>query len=354
MGSSDSGESSGPKDDGARQHVSHTRVGRDLYQLSGNVGVLTLSRFLIGMAVVLVVTIVIVGAFYVRGQIRDPEREASDGAAGQRPVAGAAPSGSAPTTPSATEPLIKAVTDTNPLNLRSRELLEMYGRQEDWIIPSPRVVRGAPKVNGERLSDGLYRFVKERGGVAVNRLFFSVTVQNLTGGAAALRSMRVTDLACGPPLKGTRLWSGGGADPLTPRVILLDLDSAEPKPLLFPRLPEDRSGDDGASKIDPRAAQPFGFTLAEGETESFDVMTLSFKHRSCRFRLAITATLNGRNEQIVVDDGGAPFAVAGNPALDYWTYFPREPWESRWLRDVPPAEEPWKRSPSEPLEQTTP
>lgn len=360
MENPDPAENTDPTDDGARhprQSVTHTRVGRDLYQMSGNVGVFTLPRLLIGMAAVMVVTIVIAGAFYVRGQIRDPGRGTSDRTAGQRPLGVTSPpSEAAPNTPPATEPLIKVVVDTDPLNLQSHDLQEVYGRNQDWIIPSPRVVQGAPKVEGERIAEGFYQFVKQRGGVAANRLFFSITVQNLTGGAALLRSMRVTDLACGPPLKGTRVWSGGGADPLTARVILLDLDAAGPEPLVFPRVPDDWLFPDGRSRIDTGSARPFGFTLAEGESEAFDVVTLSFKHRSCRFKLAITATLNGRNEQIVVDDDGAPFAVAGNPGLDYWMYTPGGPPKYRWSRvgEVPMREGERIRSPGQPLEQTTP
>jgi hypothetical protein len=274
--------------------------------------------------------LVISGAFYIRGELAGGEAgKGGTVRSSQAPFTGE-PGEPPPTRPAVVEPVVKVATDTDPLNLGSEELKEIYGRNQDWLVPRPQVVKGDPRTSGERPAADFYRFVKARSGVSVNRVFFSATMQNLTGGAVYLRSVRVTDLKCAEPLKGTRLWSGGGADPLTPRAILIDLDAAGPTPLHFSRIPEEWLYRDSPSRIDPRKAKPFGFTLAEGGTESFDIVAVNFKHRSCDFKLAVTAVLNGRSSSMTIDDGGRPFRVTGDPDNDIWMYNP-----------VPGSSTPW-------------
>ncbi|GAA1538307.1 hypothetical protein GCM10009678_20780 [Actinomadura kijaniata] len=314
------------------QRISRTRVRGDLYQASGNLSVFPASKLAMGLAVTAVVTLVITGAFYVRAQLRADVRR-----------------------PPVTEPVVRVVSDTNPLNMSSPDLKSIYVKQQDWIIPHPRIVRGTPKPGGDRAAHLLYDFVRERGGVAVNRLFFSVTLQNVTGGAVHLRSMRVTGLRCGPPLRGTRVQSGGGTDPLTPRAVLVDLDAAGPAPLVFPRIPERWLSREGDDEIDAKSARPFSYSLPREGSETFDIVALSFEHRSCTFKLAITATLNGESRQITIDDGGAPFAVAGNPSADHWFYTPGE---SRFVWTRPGQADgddgQWLPGPDGVLEETTP
>lgn len=315
---------------GGVQDVSHTHVGRDLYQVSGGFH-LGGPGFLLAVATIAVVALLIAGGFYVRGrQAGDARKRQSAASLSSPAVAGGGISRT--TRPPVTEPVIGVVTDTDPLNLGSEQLKEIYGRNQDWMIPRPQIVKGEPKADQERPAAGFYKFVKERGGVAMNRLFFGATVQNLTGGAVYLRSMRVTGLKCGPPLKGTRVWAGGGADPLVPRAVLIDLDASGPTPLYFPRIPEEWLSRSGSAGIDPRKAKPFGFTLPRGGSESFDFVALSFQHRSCEFTLAITAVLNGQSKQITIDDDGRPFRVAGNPGIDYWMYSPSSPPLHQWTR----------------------
>ncbi|XRQ12170.1 hypothetical protein ACN3XK_15125 [Actinomadura welshii] len=274
--------------------------------------------FLGGVATLAVVVTTISGAFYVRGQLQSGE----SGNQGKAPaVSGAgALSAGATTRPPVTESVIDVDTNTNPLAMGSVDLQEIYGRNQDWLIPRPQVVEGEPEGGNERPAENFYRFVKERKGVAVNRLFFGATVQNLTGGAVYLRSMRVTALKCSGPLSGTRVWSGGGADPLTPRAILINLDAPGPVPLYFSKIPEHWLSPPGNSQINKKKAKTFGFTLPGGGTESYDFVALSYKHRSCSFKLAIAAVVNGQSEEIIIDDDGGPFRVTGDPDHDLWMY----------------------------------
>lgn len=326
----------------AGQDASGNKVGNDLYMVSGVGGDVTIhppadrgpgapgsrssrpSPLLVGGAFFAALIVVVAAALYVRDHWRpgsggaDPGRTAGAGATG-------AP-GTAATSPQAvTKPLVKPVSDMNPLKLGTQDLVELYGRNQDWLIPHPAKVVGRPPDTGERPAMGFYRFVQQRNGIAVNHLFFNTTIQNVTKGAVYLRSMRVTDLHYGPPLKGTRLWSGGGADPLSPKAVLLDLDSPGPRPLLFAKVNEQWIGPADRPAPDARQARNFGFTLPASGTESFDIVALETRHRSCEFTLTIEAVLNGESQQIKIDDHGRPFRVTGDPDNVYWMFDSPDP-----------------------------
>jgi hypothetical protein len=332
-------------DSPANQDVSRTEVAGGVFQVrdvGGNVHIsaptvghppaprgLRNPTFRAAMAFAVLVAIVIPGSFYVRDKIADDPVAPSAGPESSTPI---------------TEPVISVTTDTDPLRLGSKDLVEIYGRNQDWLVPHPKVVVGMPKDMGERQAESFYQFVRERGAVAVNRVFFNVTVQNLTGGAVYLRSIRVSGLRYGPALRGTRLWSGGGADPLTPKVILIDLDESAPKPMLFSAIEEQWLAPSERTRPDVSKAKNFGFTLPGSGTESFDIAAVGTRHRSCEFTLTIEAVVNGRSRQIRVDDKGKPFRVTGDGDTVMWQYYgvndPERTWaggpetgsENRWLR----------------------
>ncbi|MFC4911454.1 hypothetical protein [Actinomadura gamaensis] len=343
-GDGDAGEQQAHR---SQQSISRSRVGGNVFQLSGNFILLKASGF--WRIAVIVVVGVVLAFLSARSLIQGPGDKGTKSTAARRAPVVAAP-------PAPVSPLIRAVVDTDPLDLQSEELRELYAEKQDWLIPAPRVVQGVPTPDGERVGEGFYKFVKGYNAVAVNRLFFSVTVQNLTGGAAFLRTIRVTDLRCGPALKGTHVLSGGGAGPLAPRVLLINLDSPAPDPLSFTHVPEEWLSKDGESSINTASAQPFGFTLSRGETAAFDVAVLSYKHRNCRFRLKITATLNGQNQDLTIDDDHTPLAVAGIPTPDFWEYVPSNESNIAWQRapgaDSVPTDT--TRTATQPLTQTTP
>jgi hypothetical protein len=217
-------------------------------------------------------------------------------------------------------PTVVAKVDTNPLDLSSPALVNLYGTNEDWLIPHGITVTGDPGQD----ANSFYAFANHFGAVPVNRLFFKVTVQNLTEGAVYLSTMQLSGLTCSAPLKGTRIVTGGGADYSPPRVILINLDSARPAPLYFAKFPETfiPSSTQLAQDLS-KYADPFGFTLAKGQTESFDIFGSLRARRSCQFKLAIKATLNGVDTIIPVTDSGKPFKITGEgDSLNFWFYTP--------------------------------
>jgi hypothetical protein len=256
------------------------------------------------------------------GKKEDQAARASTGptaAAVGTPPPSAVPS--SPTIPPS--PIVKVVVELNPLKMGSATLSEIAGRNEDWLVPAGRPVKGAPERAGDQIK--FYEFARMRGGVSVNRIFISATVQSLTDGAVYLRNMRLSELTCSAALKGTRIWLGGGADPLRPRAILVDLDAARPRPWYFPDgLPDDLEMPPGDP---PKGQRPFGFSLKKDDSETFDVVATLSSRRSCRFKLVIDAVLNGESREITVDDAGKPFRVTGDSDFDYWMWNPYGPTE---------------------------
>jgi hypothetical protein len=158
----------------------------------------------------------------------------------------------------------------------------------------------------------------------VNRLFFKVTVQNLAEGTVYLSGVRLSGLSCGAPLKGTRINYGGGADYSPPRVLLANLDSTRTGLLYFAKFPQSLVPSPGQVGKDlAKYAKPFGFTLAKGQTESFDIFAYLGTKRSCQFNLTIKATINGKNKELPVNDSGKPFRITGEgTSLNYWFLTP--------------------------------
>ncbi|MFD6275183.1 hypothetical protein ACFWFI_06380 [Streptomyces sp. NPDC060209] len=205
---------------------------------------------------------------------------------------------------------LKVSVDTNPFHASSVEMIEAYGRNQEWMLPQGQVVKGDP---GYASIDSFYNFAKSFHGVAVGRLLFGVTIQNLSGGVVYLRSMGLKKFACEDPLKGIRIWTGGGADPVTPRAIVIDLDLPRPVPLYYPKI----------ENLDVSKAKtaPFGFEVPKGDTEQFDIAALIAKSgRSCSFELAIEAVVNGERQTIRISDSGKPFRLTTGSASAYWMY----------------------------------
>ncbi|RAY13694.1 hypothetical protein DPM19_18700 [Actinomadura craniellae] len=194
-----------------------------------------------------------------------------------------------------------------------------------WMVPAGRTVRGTPKVirlgaEENAYKYGFYEFARSYGGVAVNRIFVSVTVQNTAEGAVYLRNLRLVELRCAAALRGTLIKYRGGADPSPPRTILIDLDAPNPRPWYFPRgigrsleLPP---GDP------PRGQQPFGFQLGQDRSETFEVVAILATRRSCGFKLVMDTVTDGVKKEYVITDSGRPFRVTGEFDDDAWNFSP--------------------------------
>ncbi|MEY9838601.1 hypothetical protein [Streptacidiphilus sp. EB103A] len=204
---------------------------------------------------------------------------------------------------------LKVLVDTDPFHASSPDMMEVYGRHQEWLLPAGQTVVGDPGI----VAENFYKFAESYHGVAVGRLVFGVTIQNLAGGDVYLRSMEVTNLVCGAPMKGIRIFEGGGADPLEPRAIVIDLDAKRPTPLYYPK----------TVNLDPALStpKPFGFPVPGNDTVQFDIAALLMKsQRSCSFELAINAVINGESRTVPITDAGKPFKVVGNLNDTFWMY----------------------------------
>ncbi|HEV7931056.1 MAG TPA: hypothetical protein VGP70_01840 [Actinomadura sp.] len=277
------------------------------------------------------------------------EDRASGSPAGPTAAAiGASPPSSVPSSPVVPAPIVKVVVELNPLKMGSDTLSEIAGRNQDWLIPAGRPVKGSPERAGEQIQ--FYEFARARGGVSLNRVFISATVQSLTEGAVYLRNMRLSELNCPAPVKGTRIWLGGGADPLQPRAVLIDLSAKRPRPWYFP------GGLPGTLEMPPgnppKGQRPFGFGLKKDDSETFDVVATLSSRKSCQFKLVIDAVLSGESREITIDDAGKPFRVTGDPDFNYWMWNPYGPTEGEGLWSNPGEHSMGTRSPGEVLPET--
>jgi hypothetical protein len=261
----------------------------------------------------------LIGAFAIRSLGLDDKASNAERSPGSSIRTGPNATSTTSNKPPAPGAHVTVKVDPNPYNLGSLDLLDIYGQNEDWMIPKGAKVMGAPNLGLQR--DGLYKLAAKHDGVAVNRLFFSAAVQNLTGGAVYLRSMQVTNLTCIGPMRGTRITAGGGADYRPPRVVFLDLDASRPRPLLLPKAPEGfldpKTYPGGLTRLAKRA-KSFGFTLAKEETEPFDFVVTMKKHQKCEFKLVVQAIINGESQLVLIANDDEPFEIAGDPDLNSW------------------------------------
>ncbi len=85
---------------------------------------------------------------------------------------------------------------------------------------------------------------------------------------------------------------------------------------------------DRQAVYDPGAGREFGFTLTEGEIESF-LITATAQTATYSWYLELTVVVGGESRTVLIDDGGRPFRTA-RPLTDpiwqwdyegSWTYF---------------------------------
>lgn len=283
------------------------------------------NRVFLGCVAFVVLAVLVIGIAVIIRDVRTGRGEEAK----QAPITITGPGGKTSQIPATRPPVTKAElavkVDTNPNHLGSETLRAYYGSHEDWMIPKGKVVTGDPS-DASKEQDYFYRFAKSLGGVAVGDLYFKATIQNLTGGAVYLSSMNVTELHCKAPLRGTQINSSGGAEGQPPRIVYIDLDRPRPRPVHVTKLL-------ATLKFSKSDVRDFGFKLAKDETESFDIVSVTTK-RSCEFKLEIEATINGKNEQIVLDDAGEPFRITPYLGDNFWMYGTSE----GWVRVTPGAQ----------------
>jgi hypothetical protein len=87
---------------------------------------------------------------------------------------------------------------------------------------------------------------------------------------------------------------------------------------------------------------PFGFTVAKGETETFNVIASATKARY-RWLIDLDIVVSGHKRTLRIDEGGEPFETTAAPHRGWWTWNYRDAWSltthsgSGSSREVPAA-----------------
>ena len=110
------------------------------------------------------------------------------------------------------------------------------------------------------------------------------------------------------PGVGTVLGCPGGGGPSILRTVVVDLDS------------------ESLSIVDQDGATiPADFTLQSGEVEVFDVVA-STESCDCRWHVELTVEIDGQQETLSIDDGGAPFRTTAISNARRYEYL-----QGRWV-----------------------
>jgi hypothetical protein len=172
---------------------------------------------------------------------------------------------------------------------------------QDAVLPTDRY-NGTPGPG----CDDFYPWARRNNGVPAPARF-QIVVQSDTTQAVLITAMQVKVLRHLTAVSGP----GVGCAPqavASLRNIQIDLDAGPPS-VTF------RSGD---------TSIPFGFTLADGETEVFEVTAVTH-HAHYFFDIELKLIVGGKTQEIQVTDQGQPFQATASPSSE-WDWQPGGAW----------------------------
>lgn len=157
--------------------------------------------------------------------------------------------------------------------------------------------------------DGFRPWVVAQGGIDAGSTKVQIIVQGRVPDPVQISNFRVHVHRTSPPLTGTFVECPPAAEAQF-RAIAVDLDSTPPR--VTYRSP---------------SGNPFGFTLKEGESETFNVIATA-QRRYYEWFVELDLVVNGRRQTIRVSDNGKPFQT--NPAgSESWSWN----YSDGWIRD---------------------
>jgi hypothetical protein len=192
------------------------------------------------------------------------------------------------TGPSNPDPLALAV-ETNPGKISEFADFPAVG-----ILPTGRVPQTHPTG-----CDSFTPWLHSRSGVDAGVTRLQVVAQGMSSTPVLLSDLRVRVVRRAPPIIGAEVVcpSAGRA---TFREIAINLDTSPPKVVV-------------------EHTQPFGFTLAAGQTEPLDV-TAEVHDRAISWTLLLDVVIGGRRETRVITDRGRPFITTPLQHTAAWTW----------------------------------
>lgn len=171
----------------------------------------------------------------------------------------------------------------------------------------------SPPPNGTMVNPRLFQWSRDNGGTDFGQSYFRFTVSARTAPVQIVGAY-VDYVREEPKRTGIVAYCKCGG-PLAHRHIRIDLDE---KSVLY--YPQER----GALDSPP---EPFSFTLAPGETESFLVKATS-EFCNCEWQLKLDMLVDGTPEQATINSAGAPFLTLGKGSNNAEKYFYFH--EGRW------------------------
>jgi hypothetical protein len=150
-------------------------------------------------------------------------------------------------------------------------------------------------------------YMAEHGGVDSGVTRLQVVVQGLASGQVLISDMRAVVVDRGKPLTGipVRCPTAGAANI---RAVTLDLDDPTPH-----------------AHYTGRPREEFGFTVQQGETETF-LVTATTTQCTCRWHLEMELVVMGERRTITVTDNGSDFYTTTTLASPPWEWDFNQTW----------------------------
>lgn len=171
------------------------------------------------------------------------------------------------------------------------------------VLPRRARIRGDPGPG----CDGFRPWARAHGGVDAGATKLVLVVQGNVDEAVMISRIRATVLSRLSPLRGNGVeCPPAGAAQF--RALGLDLDREPPRVTY-------RSG----------GGAPFGFTLANGETETFNVVATATRARY-RWIMDMDFVVDGRKQSLRIDDDGRAFETTPSPRGPWWSWNYHDEW----------------------------
>ena len=195
------------------------------------------------------------------------------------------------------DPLALSI-ETNPSRIGGFDDLPILA-----VIPDGVRTTGSPGPGCE----GFHLWVRGLGGVDAGSTKLQLVVQGKVADPVLISAMRVKVLERLPRVTGVPVQCPPAAEAQI-RAVAIDLDAIPPRVTY-------RSGSNRA----------FGFTVQEGETESFNVVA-STRRAHYRWLLELDLVVSGKKRTIELSDGGRPFETTPTTGRAWWSWNYRDAW----------------------------
>jgi hypothetical protein len=191
-----------------------------------------------------------------------------------------------------------------------------FGPPISLVLPRDARTDGSPGPE----CGGFYAWAKQRGGADLGTTRLQVVVRGTGDGTVVINGMRVVIDTRVAPVGGIAVICPTAGD-LSQRKVTIDLDRAAP-----------------SAHYEAADGRAFGFTVANGEVESFLVTATTVSHL-VSWHLELELVSGGETRTVRVDRGGEPFTTAAAPAGGGWEWNYQDAWSAPGHATVPAGQQ---------------